>query len=524
LKRGEVAENVSRGAFYLTLERVAGLVSGLIYFALLLRWLGPTKYGVMAIALSFTGIATLATGNFEVFFERYAAEYQARGWLGTLKRALRLALALKLALGIAGAVLVAVLAAPLAAQFDAPDLDVLLPWFGLLIAFDGLSTTGRATLFGLQRFRALFVCSVSFHVAKTLLAGLLWLTRQGLLEFAIGLVALALLQGLALWVTALWTLRQARDTVGGEEPPRDLLRTMLGYAMPLFGARTVFTAGQNLGKIILGKFFTATSIGYFSFAFQIIERFVDLAQTVPMALLPSMTHLVARGERLRLREIFDQAFRLIQVAACAISLFVFMFAHEITLWVASPLFEPAVPIVRIMALVPMVRTAQQPLAMLFQALGMPGAVLRLALLKFTAEFGSYLVFLPLMGVAGAAMANVFGAVVAYASAHILLNRTFPEGGGERVAAAFTNLAWLAAAMALSLAASELIGGVPGLALRVALLPAALLAVFGLRQVTRYDLHKAASVPVRHGKIEHVRDLVVRAGDRLALWFERQRPA
>lgn len=524
MKPGEIARSVSRGAFYLSLERVAALISGLIYFALLLRWLGPTKYGVMAIALSFTGIATLATGNFEVFLERYAAEYQARGWMRTLRRALRLALVLKLTLGVGAALLLTLWAKPLAAQFDAPDLDVLLPWFGWLVAFDGLSTTGRATLFGLQRFRALFAIAVSFHVAKTVLVGVLWWARQGLLEFAIGLVFFTLAQGVALWIASLYLLRNASDVESDTAPQGGLMRIMLGYATPLLGARAVFTAGQNVGKIVLGKFFEVTSVGYFSFAFQIIERFVELAHTVPMALLPSLTHLVARGERSRLRDVFDQAFRLIQVAACGLSLIVFMFAHEITLWVASPLFEPAVPIVRIMALVPMVRTAQQPLTMLFQALRMPGTVLWLALVKFAAEFGSYFVLLPLLGVPGAAVANVFGAVVAYGSAHVLLNRSLPEGAIERSGVAFTNLGWLVIAMALSWFASEGIGGPAGLALRILLLPGALIAVFALRQVTRHDVYKIASVPIRHRLLERIRDASVGAGEWMARRFERRRPA
>ena len=102
MKPGEIAHSVSRGAFYLAIEKVAALISGLLYFALLLRWLGPTKYGIMTLALSFAGLATMATGNFEVFLERYAAQYQAQGRLATLRRAHLLALGVKLAARRAG--------------------------------------------------------------------------------------------------------------------------------------------------------------------------------------------------------------------------------------------------------------------------------------------------------------------------------------------------------------------------------------------------------------------------------------
>lgn len=525
MKPGEIAANVSRGAFYLSLERLAALFSGLAYFALLLRWLGPTKYGIMTIALSFVGVVTLATGNFEIFLERYAAEYQAQRRLRTLRRALRMSLILKLVLGVVAAVVLAALSGPLAVQFDAPELAHILPWLCTLVAFDGLSTTGRSTLFGLQRFRALFVTAVIFHVGKVVLVGALWWTRQGLLGFAIGLAGMTMVQGLALWLTTAWLLRGAIDE-GPEAtvPTRGLLRTILGYSMPLFGARAMYNTGQNLVKIILGKLFTATSVGYFSFAFQIVERFVELAQTVPMALLPSMTHLVARDERERLRDIFDQAFRLIQVAACVLSFMVFAFAREITLTVASPLFEPAVGIVRIMALVPMVRTAQQPLNMLFQAMRWPGAVLWLALLKFGLELGSYVVLLPMFGIAGAAVANVLGAAGAYAVAHPLLNRVFPEGATERVRTALINPLWLAAAVTAAWVASDVVGGAAGVVIRLALIPVVVVVVFALRQITRYDLYKLGTVPLRHAPVQRLRDRVVAIADRFATVFERMHTA
>ena len=66
MKEREIAHSVTRGAFYLSIEKASALLSGMAYFALLLRWLGPTKYGIMTLALSFVGLATMATANFEM--------------------------------------------------------------------------------------------------------------------------------------------------------------------------------------------------------------------------------------------------------------------------------------------------------------------------------------------------------------------------------------------------------------------------------------------------------------------------
>src|SRR5262249_1659235 len=217
-------------------------------------------------------------------------------------------------------------------------------------AFDGFSTTGRATLYGLQRFRWVSAISVLFHIAKTVMVGLLWFERQGLPQLAVGLTALTLAQGVASTAVPLWMLRRAEDRPGEHPAPglKALLRSMAGYCTPLLGARITFMSGQNLGKIVLAKLFDIAQLGLFSFAFQTVERFVELASTVASSLLPSLTRLVARGERERLNAVFDQAHRLVSVVACALSFGLFVYAREITLLVGSPLFERAIPLVRVL--------------------------------------------------------------------------------------------------------------------------------------------------------------------------------
>ena len=522
MKSGEVARRVSQGAFYLAIEKTAGLLSGIAYFAILLRWLGPTYYGIMTLALSFTGLAITATGNFEVYLERFAAEFQAREALGTLRRALRLVMALKLALGLAASVALVLLAPWLAHQFRTHELVRLLPALALMVTFDGLSTAGRATLYGLQKFRELSLVAVIFHVAKTLMVAVLWWTRHGVYALALGLVTLTLAQGIATVLVSLWQLRHAREGVDANGAPiarEPLLRGMIAYCAPLLGARVTFLSGQNLGKIVLGKLFTWTQLGYFSFAFQTVERFVEVLHTLPSSLMPSFTYMVARGERERLGYVFDQAFRLIQVAACVLSFVLFVFAREVTLLTGGQAFEPAVPLLRVMALVPVARTAQQPLTMLFQALRRPGIVLLLALLKFMTEFGCYFLLVPAFGPLGATWANFAGAALSYVAALALLAALLPDGARGRTRAALQSAGLMLPLMGIALLLSATVRGPVGLGLRIALVPAGLAGVFALGLINRYDLGKLSGIPLGAAWLRRSRDSVVAAADRLARVFE-----
>jgi lipopolysaccharide exporter len=503
MKPGEIARSVSRGAFYLAIEKGAGALSGFAYVALLMRWLGPTKYGIITLATSMAGLASTFTGNFEVFLERFAAEYEASGDLRALRRALSLSLAFKLGLGLVASIVLWSITPYLARQFGVPELLVLLPVLALTVTFDGFATAGRSTLFGMQNYRWMSAISVFFHVTKTVMVGLLWYTKHGLPALAVGLTTLAVTQGVGTTLVALWLLqRRTRGTPAG--PPTPVLRPMLAYCIPLLGARVTFMSGQNLSKIVLGKLFDVAQLGYFTFAFQTIERVVELVYTLPSALLPSLTHMVARQERDRLRHVFGQAQRLIQVAAVLLSFGLFTFAREITLLLGSPLFLLSVPALRVLALVPAVRTAQQPLTMLFQALRQPGTVLRLALVKFVGEFGSYFMLVPTLGVLGAAWSNVVGAALAYAVATVLMARALPEGAAGRMRATLTSLAILAALVGVVLL-SGLLPPVPGLALRIALVPVAVLAVCGSGLVVRYDLEKLQGLPIASPALSRARD-------------------
>lgn len=532
MKRGEIAQHVTRGAFFLVVEKAAALLSGMLYFALMLRWLGPTNYGMLTLALAIIGLATITTGNLEAFLERFAAEYQAHRRFDLLHRAHALALGIKVALGVLASLALLAITPLLAAQFAMPELAVLLPILTWMVATDGLATTGRSLLFGLQRYEWVSGLSLVFHVAKTLLVGLLWWGRQGLVSLAIGLAALAVLQAISVSIAA-WVLarRTHAIAVAGEEPlpeptpGQPLLSQMLGYCLPLLGARAAFLSGQNLGKVLLAKVMDAAQLGYFTFAFHTIERFVELVYALPSTLLPSLTHLVARAERERLGYIFDQAFRLVQVAACVLAWTLFAFAPEITRWVGSPLFLPSIGMLQVLALVPIARTAQQPLTMLFQATRRPGIVLTLAMLKLGVELACYLTIVPRLGGLGAAYANLAGAVASYAMALGFTAMILPETSGSRAAVVARALAVTLPMLFLAwllLAPSPL--GTLSLVARILLVLPGVFALFALQLVTRYDLEKLSGLRIRASFARRLRDGVVRAADPLARLFEPRRTA
>ena len=449
MKPGEVARSLSRGAFFLAAEKIVSSSSTILYSALIARWLGPTKYGMFALAFSAVTLATAFTGNFENYLDRYASEHHLFGQLGTLRRAFAIAFGFKFVLGLLASAVLVVLAPWLALRYRIPELGFLLPLLSAVIVADSLSTTGRSLLFGLQRFGWVSTLTLVTSLGRTALVWALWTAQQGLRSLAIGMSLLALAQALLFGLAAVIVLARLRPlpahAAAGDVPPAGgLLRQMTVYCTPMLGANLSFLSGQSLGKLVLGLVIDPRNLGYFNFAFTTVERFVEIVNTMPRALLPSLSKIVAIGDRERLHYVFNQAFRLMQVAACMLSFGLFVYAREIVLLIGSPLFEPAVPLLRVLALVPILRTTQQPFTVLFQALRRPGNVLLAALAKLLAESAGYLALITLaLGVSWACWSNLFGALASFACALVLARKLLPEGEGERFGVFLRALALLA---------------------------------------------------------------------------------
>jgi O-antigen/teichoic acid export membrane protein len=530
VKRGEVARNVTRGAFFLGLERGIASLSTILYSALIARWLGPGQYGLLTLAFSMVSLATGIAGNADLYLERFSAEYQVRDRLATLRRAFGIALGFKLALGLVAAVALVVLAPRLADWYDLPELAILLPLLSAFIVSDGFSSTGRAMLFGLQRYEWVSGLSLIFNIGRSVLAVLLWDTHHGVRALAIGLSALTVAQALMIAAVSMLVLRRARAArplAAGPEPPVEpgLPRQMLAYCAPLFGANLSFLSGQNIGKLVLGMVLTPADLGFFAFAFGTVERIVEVVYTLPRALLPSLTQIVAGEDRERLHYVFGQAFRLVQVVACVVSLLIFVFAREIVFAMGGPMFQRAIPMLRILALVPIVRTAQQPLTMLFQASRRPGYVLSLALVKLLTEVAGWiaLVILLRMGAPGACWANVLGAVTAFAGAMWLGRTLLPEGSGERLGAMMRSIALVLPLELLVLAGDRWLGAPFALGLRVLVPVVAFIGLFPLGLVVAYDLEKVSSLPLPGTWLGRRRDGLVSVTDALIRTFGSRRP-
>ena len=391
----------------------------------------------------------------------------------------------------------------------------------------------------LQRFGSIAVGAVGFNLLKIAMVASLWYYDLGVRELATGLVALVALHGVFLSVIAVFSMRRMNGqpapgssdpqgagtaTLHPEREEGSIFRSIFRYCLPLLGARAAYLTGSNLSKVVLGKFLDLAPLGYFGFATTVVERFVGFVYALPSSLLPSMTELLAKRDRLRFTRLLDKSFRLIATAAAALSFGLFVYAKEITLLLGGEQYLAAVPVLQVMAIVPWVRTAHQPLTMAFYALKHTSWVLIFAVLKLSVEIAAYFVFIPSFGVQGAAAAHVLGALLAFIGALIWIGRNFQPSRHRWIVMGKTTALFFLTALATLALESSGTAFWPALGIKVFLFtPVFLITVFLVDLVTEDDLQRAGSVDIGHRRGRRARDAAVRAGIRLSRSVDSWRP-
>lgn len=483
--KSSTVRDISRGSFYLGLEQITATIGGFLYAMIVLRMLGPATYGVLNIGQAVVGLAGVLTTNIEAYLERFVAEIDARGLGGTLNLLIRKVLAVKGLLALLAAVLVILLADWIATSYGQRDLRRLLPALAPLIFLEGATLVMRYTLFGLQRFRLIWLVALGNNLLKLAVVFTLWKLGEGVVALVAGIVAV---QGVTIVALGILVLR-ALPKESGEASDVPTYRKIWSYVLPLFGARIFFLSGQHLNRLILGALLPAHQLGLVSFALMTIERFIGLAAAVANSFLPALSRLRGEGREASIEQVVNEGYRMVTALAVILMAAVFTLAREAVLITGGHDYVEAILPLQILALVPLFRTIQQPLTMSFYTFEKTRVVFWLAGLKFIVEPIAYPFLIPHFGISGVALASLLSSVVVLGPALRVAGRLFPDTKAQRRKGVM--LAWFIGALIFvaGMAINPIASSWSGLPIRVALLLTGVLAVLLFRIVSGNDLRR-----------------------------------
>lgn len=356
-----LAQRALYGAKWTTAASLVAIAVQVGQLAFLARLLGPTAFGVAAVAQFLVQLGVLFV-DFGVANALFVRTQVAQRLLDTL-----FWLSVLGGLVIGGGV---ALASPWVAGFyRMPDLPPLLWASALALVLLGPGTHYRTLLARAQKFKTLAAVEAGSAVVSAVVNVVLALLGYGVLSFAYSIAAKAAFQAGA-YVYYGWPLyRPGRSWDGAEA------RVLLRFGALQMGTSLLSATGAAADTLLTSRLLSATALGYIDSAKSLIAR--------PLALY---TPIVQRVGLPLLSELRDdpEALRRAYLASVRVSLLLFLPVY-VTLalvapWLVAVLLGPgwatAGVLLQLLSVTGLLRATLLPLGSVLLALGRVGLMFR----------------------------------------------------------------------------------------------------------------------------------------------------
>ena len=275
-------EKTTRGLFWGGMNNVVQQGLGLLFGIVLGRILSRQDYGMTAMIMIFSLIATaLQESGFRSALANLRqpahADYNAVFWFNVV-------------VGTACYV-VLFLAAPLIAAFyRTPELVLLCRVFFLTIIFSSLGTAQSAYLFRNLRVKEQAQCNMTATVCSNIVGVVLAWLGCGYWALAGMMMSYIGLNTLLLWCISDW-----RPTLSVDFSP---VWRMLPFSSKLLATNILERVNTNVMNVLLGRYFTKAEVGDYNQAYQWSSKVFYLVQgTLGQVAQPVFTNVADERER-----------------------------------------------------------------------------------------------------------------------------------------------------------------------------------------------------------------------------------
>ncbi|MFT4050808.1 MAG: lipopolysaccharide biosynthesis protein [Microbacterium sp.] len=365
----------------------------LVFSVVLARVLGPQAYGIIAQASIYIALTTLLLDQ-----GLTAALISKKSVTRSTASA---ATTVNLALAFALLAVTAVLAAPIATFFATPELRVVLMVLAGGLVLKAAAIVPRMLLMRQMKFTAIAVADVGGSLAGG----------------AAGVVAA--IGGLDYWALVIQLvvsdLFAAAVLVVAARPPGPslrlaVLRDDLGFSVRVFFGNFVSFASRNVDNILIGRFFGADALAYYSLAYRVLLTPVQMVgQVVTRVLFPAIARV--SSDVPQIGALIVRSTSAIALLAFPAMAFVAVSAPDAVPLILGTAWAPAIPVLQVLA----ITGARQAVT------SVNGAVLLgLGLAKTHLRFNILAAAVQILGMAAGVPWGIFGVATGYTIAGIIL--------------------------------------------------------------------------------------------------------
>jgi O-antigen/teichoic acid export membrane protein len=333
-----------RNTGYNVVGRVLPMLVAAIAIPLLMAELGPSRFGILALAWVLTGYFTVFDLGLGEASTKYVAEALGRGQHRRIGSILHAATLVQGTMGVVACVLLW-FAAPLLGGklFSVPrDLTVETIWCFRILALSlpAVFAAGslRGALGAVQRFDLVNAIAVPMGMASFLLP-LLGVALGWDLPAIVALLAGSRLLG---W----WLFRRTCHRLfssGDGEPGRlrlGLIRTLLRFGGWTTVSSVVGPILVYADRLIIGSTLTVAAVGLYAAPYEILARASLLIPSLAAVLLPAFSALDAAGMEERALRLFSRAVRAILLVFLPALGLAAVYAPNLLSWWLGDAYDP----------------------------------------------------------------------------------------------------------------------------------------------------------------------------------------
>lgn len=398
---------IARNAFLNAVGQALPLAVGLMVIPLVVRGLGPDRFGLLSMAWVVMGYFTLFDLGLGRATTKVLAELLGSGLEEDVPRVIWTAVLSQAVLGLFGALTLGLLTPLLVAHaLRIPgELREEAKWtfyllaLGIPVALISGSLSGA--LEAQQRFdlvNAVRVPSSAMMYLLPLVGIQTGMALPGIVSLILGwrMIALMILGLANIWLNP----ALSRPAIS---PP--LLKRLLSFGCWATISNVVGPILVYLDRFLIGSMVSVAAVGYYVAPYEAITRLWIIPASLTSVLFPTFSFLEGIGDRAKVSRLFFRSLKFQVALLFPITLTIILFAWEgLTIWLGEAFARQSAPVLQILAVGVFVNSLSQIPFALLQGVGRPDLTAKFHLVELPAYGVLAFWLVREMGIGGAALA------------------------------------------------------------------------------------------------------------------------
>ncbi len=273
-----IAEDLTRGSFFLFTGNSLGTFITMIGFIIIARFLGPSNYGLYSLSLGIpTLLAYIVDCGLNYALVRFPVKMMSEGDRGEAAKIIMLGFLIKLFVSII-VFFICYAGADLLATYilNRPELIFSLKLASMLIIFNSIYDVAVYSLIGLDKMQYSALLQILYSIFRSILCPVLILLGLSFVGAVLGNVLSVIVVGLIGIFILMKQIRLLSVSSMIDRASFKRIRVMLKYSLPLYLGDILTVFHLQYQTIILAYFTTNQEIGNFTIAMNSVFTLFNL--------------------------------------------------------------------------------------------------------------------------------------------------------------------------------------------------------------------------------------------------------